>query len=146
MFVKAKVNYSILAQVFFMSIKFLYYSEQIVKQYFVPWLAGHRMHTLVCLWVYMYILQFIIAQSPDNMKGLVWNTVRSLWHHFIGFCNSEAAFNFTLCYKFSSSCTVCGLPGPFKLLYTIRGRNREINIQPIMRQSHCTSLCVSEIR
>ena len=33
---------------FYMSIKFLYYFEQTVKQYFLPWLAGHRMHTIVC--------------------------------------------------------------------------------------------------
>ena len=35
-----------------------------------------------------------------------------------------------------SCCAVCGLPGPFQALHTIRERNREINIQVIVKEHY----------
>ena len=77
------------------------------------------------------MLEFVIAQSPDKMKGLVFGLMLA----FNGIVNFVHSFMlvliFTLCYDMVSSVTLVVLFVVFLVLskhYTLRERNREINI------------------
>ena len=85
------------------------------------------------------ILEFIVAQSPDKMKGLVFG----LQLAFDSIVNSAYFFRvkvkFTLCYDLPSSTVLVVLFVVFLVLskrYTLRERNREINIQAIVEEHY----------
>ena len=81
--------------------------------------------------------EFIIAQSPDKMKGLVFGISMA----FDGFVMLVSTFllPFTLCYDLSISLVLVVLFVVFLVLskrYTLRERNREINIQAIVEEHY----------
>ena len=85
------------------------------------------------------MLEFVIAQSPDKMKGLVFGLMLA----FNGIVNFVHSFMlvliFTLCYDMVSSVTLVVLFVVFLVLskhYTLRERNREINIQAIVEEHY----------
>ena len=83
--------------------------------------------------------EFIIAQSPDKMKGLVFGMVLA----FRGFVYLVSIWffqlSFTLCYDLLISLVLVVLFVVFLVLskrYTLRERNREINIQAIVEEHY----------
>ena len=85
------------------------------------------------------MLEFVIAQSPDKMKGLVFGLMLA----FNGIVNFVHSFMlvlfFTLCYDMVSSVALVVLFVVFLVLsehYTLRERNREINIQAITEEHY----------
>ena len=83
------------------------------------------------------LFELIIAQSPEKMKGFVFGTSIA----FNGFANllNIVFLQFTLCYDLSISLVLVVLFVVFLVLckcYTLRERNREINIQAIVEEHH----------
>ena len=82
-------------------------------------------------------LEFVIAQSPDKMKGFVFGitiTIRGLFFFVYLKC-----FQLTLCHLLFMSLFVVVLFVVFLVLskrYTLRERNREINIQAIVEEHY----------
>ena len=72
------------------------------------------------------LLEFVIAQSPDKMKGLVFGLMLAS-SGIVHFAHSFLPF-FTLCYDMVSSVSLVVLFVVFLVLskrYTLRERNRE---------------------
>ena len=80
-------------------------------------------------------LEFVIAQSPDKMKGLVIGVLMSS----TGIVGFVYLFLHGLCYDLVSSVVYFVLFVVFLVLskrYTLRERNREINIQAIVEEHY----------
>ena len=80
---------------------------------------------------------FVIAQSPDKMKGLVFGLIEVTG----GIVNFACSFlvEFTLCSDVIKSVSLVVLFVVFLVLskcYTLRERNREINIQAIVEEHY----------
>ena len=91
--------------------------------------------TIICV----LLLEFIIAQSPDKMKGLVFGIVLAFrgFAYLARICFSQLSF--TLCYDLPISLVLVVLFVVFLVLskrYTLRERNREINIQAIVEEHY----------
>ena len=87
----------------------------------------------------VFLLELIIAQSPDKIKGLAMGIMLA----FRGFVSliSEKYTHFisTICYDSSITLLLFLLIGSFLILskrYTLRERNREINIQAIVEEHY----------
>ena len=86
------------------------------------------------------ILEWIIAQSPDKMKGFVIGTnilFSALSPSFILSVTED--LDYTLCYDMLTISTLSVLFVIFLILskrYTLRERNREINIQAIVEEHY----------
>ena len=84
------------------------------------------------------ILELIIAQSPEKMKGLVFGIQLACGGFFV-IVALGMQFAFTLCYDVLSLVGLIGLFVVFMVLskrYTLRERNREINIQAIVEEHY----------
>ena len=86
------------------------------------------------------LLEWIIAQSPDKMKGFVIGT-KILISAFVPsfFLSVIIHFTYTLCYDMLTIATLSVLFVIFLILskrYTLRERNREINIQAIAEEHY----------
>ena len=83
--------------------------------------------------------EFIIAQSPDKMKGLVIG-ISLTCHGFVYLMIIKfLKLTFTLCYDLTLSLFLVVLFVVFLVLskrYTLRERNREINIQAIVEEHY----------
>ena len=82
-------------------------------------------------------LEFIIAQSPDKMKGLFIGLLLT-FHGFVLIIISAFHY-YTLCWDLSISLVLVALFVVFLILskcYTLRERNREINIQAIVEEHY----------
>ena len=85
----------------------------------------------------LLLYEFIIAQSPDKMKGFVLG-IALAFQGFV-FVISIEFLQFTLCYDLSISLVLVVLFVVFLVLskcYTLRERNREINIQAIVEEHY----------
>ena len=87
----------------------------------------------------MLILEFIIAQSPDKMKGFVMGI--NLCLRGLIFLIGEAFYwiNYTMCCDIVAVTALVVLFVVFLVLckrYTLRERNREINIQAIVEEHY----------
>ena len=83
------------------------------------------------------LFEFIIAQSPEKMKGLVLGI--SLAFHGLAIVIDVQLLHITLCYNLMMSLVLVVLFVIFLVLskcYTLRERNREINIQAIVEEHH----------
>ena len=94
-----------------------------------PWILYKFWKTMIGI----LLLELIIAQSPDKMKGLMMGMALA----FRGFVTviSIGFRRFTLCLDLSISLVLVVLFVVFLVLskrYTLRERNREINIQAIV--------------
>ena len=83
--------------------------------------------------------QFLIAQSPEKMKGFTFGTMIALQGtvYFIILISSHKAF--TLCFDVFMILLLIVLFTIFLFLskwYTLRERNREINIQAIVEEHY----------
>ena len=85
------------------------------------------------------LYQFIIAQSPDKMKGFVFGMFMLIPGYTPSCLGVMIGLRFTLCYDMS----VCASLGVgfvvFLILskwYTLRERNREINLQAIVEEHY----------
>ena len=85
------------------------------------------------------LLELIIAQSPDKMKGLVMGIMLA-FRGSVSLISSESShYNFTLCFDLSMTFILVLLIFIFLVLskcYTLRERNREINIQAIVEEHY----------
>ena len=85
------------------------------------------------------LFEFIIAQSPDKMKGLVIG-IFLICHGFVFLMIIKFSnLTFTLCYDLPISVILVVLFVVFLVLskrYTLRERNREINIQAIVEEHY----------
>ena len=92
-----------------------------------------------CMIVDVLVFELIIAQSPDKMKGLVIG-ISFAFHGFVALIGSEfQQFKFSLCYDLPISLFLVVLFVVFLVLskrYTLRERNREINIQAIVEEHY----------
>ena len=82
-------------------------------------------------------LEFIIAQSPDKMKGLVMGIALAI-HGIVDLIALKFS-QFTLCYDLFITMILVVLFVVFLVLskcYTLRERNREINIQAIVEEHY----------
>ena len=115
------------------------FNTTIQPQNFVEWywkVGPYLVYDIGRTIVIVLLLEFMISQSPDKMKGLVigisipFTFVVPLLFKLI---------NFTLCYDIL---TVAGAVVPFVVFlvlskrYTLRERNREINIQAIVEEHY----------
>ena len=84
-------------------------------------------------------LEFLIAQSPDNMKGFVFGLFLA-FDGIVYLIRMEAVgFRSTICYDLQSLFVLVILFVIFLVLskcYTLRERNREINIQAIVEEHY----------
>ena len=83
------------------------------------------------------LFEFVIAQSPDKMKGLVLGVMQA-FNGILIFAFSFTSY-YTLCYDTISSLGLVILFVVFLVLskcYTLRERNREINIQAIVEEHY----------
>ena len=84
-------------------------------------------------------LEFVIAQSPDKMKGFVIGIILAI-QGFVFFIYFELIYNqLTLCCLLFISLVLVALFVVFLILskcYTLRERNREINIQAIVEEHY----------
>ena len=86
------------------------------------------------------IFELIIAQSPEKMKGFVLGI--SVACNGFGYLLSSfkfLQFTFTLCFDLTISLILVALFVVFLILakcYTLRERNREINLQAIVEEHH----------
>ena len=84
-------------------------------------------------------LEFIIAQSPDKMKGLTIGIIIT-FEGIVNFIVTSVSFlQYTLCFDVSTAIIAVVLFAVFLLLskwYTLRERNREINIQAIVEEHY----------
>ena len=91
--------------------------------------------TIVCV----LELEFVIAQSPDNMKGFVLGlTLASNGVVYLVLVEANR-LQFTLCYDLQALVVLSVLFVVFLVLskcYTLRERNREINIQAIVEEHY----------
>ena len=91
--------------------------------------------TIVCV----LALEFVIAQSPDNMKGFALGLTLAV-DGFIYLVLVEAIkLKVTLCYDLQALVVLSVLFVVFVVLskcYTLRERNREINIQAIVEEHY----------
>ena len=89
---------------------------------------------------YFLLLEFLIAQSPDKMKGFVFGTMLG----FSGVLSFPMSFmldnvEFTICFDLPQLIPLIVLFVVFLILskrYTLRERNREINIQAIAEEHY----------
>ena len=84
-------------------------------------------------------LQVIIAQSPDKMKGFVMGIMASFRGLLYLTSHAFVKFEYTFCYDLSMSIILVALFVIFVILskrYTLRERNREINIQAIAEEHY----------
>ena len=85
------------------------------------------------------LLEIIIAQSPDKMKGFVMGIMLAFRGIVIVLRIKLVQLKFTLCYDLSVSLVLVLLFVVFLVLskrYTLRERNREINIQAIVEEHY----------
>ena len=99
----------------------------------VPFAIGNAIANVV-------LLEFVIAQSPDKMKGLGFGLFLafSAISRFIVTALVNA-FQYTMCYDLPSIVMLAALFVVFMVLsrrYTLRQRNKEINIQAIVEEHH----------
>ena len=88
---------------------------------------------------YIVILEFVIAQSPDKVKRLVYGILLGCRGIISLVFEIVKQFNFTLCYTYSLSLVLVVLFVVFLVLskrYILRERNREINIQAIVEEHY----------
>ena len=100
-----------------------------------PFLLGGTGKTIL----YVLHLQFIIAQSPDKMKGLVIGTMLACRGIVLLIIIKVLKFHFTLCCDLLILLLLISLFLVFLVLskcYTLRERNREINIQAIVEEHY----------
>ena len=84
------------------------------------------------------ILELIIAQSPEKMKGFVFGIMLACSSFAIA-ASIGVRFSFTLCYDVLTLTCLVVLFVIFLVLskrYTLRERNREINIQAIVEEHY----------
>ena len=82
---------------------------------------------------------FVIAQSPDKMEGLAVGSLLSIKGGAFYILNFSNPFVFTLCFDVLNVVPLVVLFAIFLLLskwYTLRERNREINIQAIVEEHY----------
>ena len=86
------------------------------------------------------LFEFMIAQSPDKMKGLVIAGMSLVCRGFVFLMTVNFVhLTFTLCFDLSISLVLVVLFVVFLVLskrYTLRERNREINIQAIVEEHY----------
>ena len=85
------------------------------------------------------LFELIIAQSPDKMKGLVIGVSLAFEGLFSVVASLIQISQFTLCYDLSISLVLVVLFLVFLVLskrYTLRERNREVNIQAIVEEHY----------
>ena len=85
------------------------------------------------------LVEFIIAQSPDKMKGFVFGIMIVCQNIPFLLINNVIRFYNTLCYDLATVFVFVVLFVVFLVLskcYTLRERNREINIQAIVEEHH----------
>ena len=91
--------------------------------------------TIVCV----LVLEFVIAQSPNKMKGFVLGIMLA-FHGIVYLILAEASrLQFTLCYDLQALLVLVVLFVVFLVLskcYTLRERNREINTQAIVEEHY----------
>ena len=89
---------------------------------------------------YVTLLEFIIAQSPDKMKGLAFGIMLAFYGIGNVFAEVLQVFLFhTLCYDIPVLLLLTVLFLVFLVLskhYTLRERNKEINIQAIVEEHY----------
>ena len=89
--------------------------------------------------VSVLVLEFIIAQSPDKMKGFVLGILLA-FHGIVYLILAEASrLQFSLCYDLQALVILFVLFVVFLVLskcYTLRERNREVNIQAIVEEHY----------
>ena len=108
----------------------------------VPWywkLAPCIMYSIGRTMTEVLLVQFVIAQSPDKMKGLVIGILITSRGIFFLIIKETSHFEFTLCYDISICIVFVALFIIFLLAskcYTLRERNREINIQAIVEEHY----------
>ena len=91
--------------------------------------------TIVCV----VILEFLFAQSPDKMKGFVLGLSLALRGIVYLFLVEAVKFRVTLCYDLQALVIFVVMFVVFLVLskcYTLRERNREINIQAIVEEHY----------
>ena len=89
--------------------------------------------------VYVLKLEFIIAQSPDNMKGFVLGLTIAVDGIIYLVLVEAVKLKVTLCYDLQALVVLSVLFVVFVVLskcYTLRERNREINIQAIVEEHY----------
>ena len=99
----------------------------------VPWILYSSGSAITAV----IFLEIIIAQSPDKMKGFVMGIV--VFSHGFVFLITVKLMWFTLCLGLSISLSLVILFVVFLVLckrYTLRERNREINIQAIVEEHY----------
>ena len=97
------------------------------------------MYTIGKSIVCVVTLEFLIAQSPDKMKGFVLGLSLSVNGIVYLILVEAKKFRFTLCYELHSMIVLVVLFVIFLVLskcYTLRERNREINIQAIVEEHY----------
>ena len=85
------------------------------------------------------LFELIVAQSPDKMKGLVIGITIAFYGFVTFICREFPQLSFTLCYDLPISLILVVLFVIFLVLskhYTLRERNREINIQAIVEEHY----------
>ena len=99
----------------------------------VPFTIGNAL-------VNVLLLEFVIAQSPDKMKGLTFGLSLALSQISEFFITTLLnAFQYTMCYDLPALVMLTALFIVFMVLsrrYTLRQRNREINLQAIVEEHH----------
>ena len=111
-------------------------SDSLVAWYWK--LAPCIMYSIGRTMTQVLLLQFVIAQSPDKMKGLVIGIMLTCFGVILLIIIETSHFEFTLCYV-SISVAHVALFIIFILVskcYTLRERNREINIQAIVEEHY----------
>ena len=91
--------------------------------------------TIVCV----LALEFVIAQSPDNMKGFVLGLTLAFDGIVYLVLVEAIKLKITLCYDLQALVVLAVLFVVFLVLskrYTLRERNREINIQAIVEERY----------
>ena len=82
---------------------------------------------------------FVIAQSPDKMKGLAVGLLLAVQGAAFYILTFSGSLVFTLCFDVLNVVSLVVLFAIFRLLskwYTLRERNREINIQAIVEEHY----------
>ena len=88
---------------------------------------------------YVSFYVFVIAQSPDKMKGLAVGLILAFQGASYYILGSSDPLKFTLCFDVLNVVPLVVLFAIFLLLskwYTLRERNREINIQAIVEEHY----------
>ena len=85
------------------------------------------------------ILEFIIAQSPDKMKGFAIGVMLAFRGIVLLVVLKLQRLHYTLCFDLVTTVILVVLFVVFLVLtkcYTLRERNREINIQAIVEEHY----------